>query len=132
MSQSVAVGHRLTPLAVPQITQDEVNAYLVVSGDDNPLHTDRDLAYRAGLANIPVPGMMVMAQMEQFIYSWAPCRNITKLMSRFVVPVLVDGDLGLEGRVVALDADAGQAVLRVTAAQAGKISVIAEAEVTIV
>ncbi|MBZ0217973.1 MAG: MaoC family dehydratase [Fimbriimonadaceae bacterium] len=128
MNTSLVRGYRLPLLAIPVITQDQINAYLSASGDDNPLHTDPELARRIGLDGIPIPGMLVMALVSKFVQQWCYCRTVSKLTTRFISPVIVDGGIIIEARVVALDVASHRAILRITVAQNGKVAAMAEAE----
>ena len=129
MSMALNRGDRLPERALARIGMDWQRAYLAVSGDDNPLHTDAALAKGAGLAGVLVPGMMVMGLFGEMIADWQPDAVIRRLSSTFAAPVLVDGELRLGGRVVAVDAGAQTAIIRLTASQVGKICVLGEAEI---
>jgi acyl dehydratase len=128
---SAAVGEMLAGFAVASITQAEVDAYVAASGDNNPLHQDLDLARSVGLSGIPVPGMLIMAQLADCARRWPRCGEVTKLSARFVSPVFVGSGIEIGGRVVATDAATGDAILRLTAKQNGKIAVLGEARVRV-
>jgi acyl dehydratase len=129
MSDFPVRGHRLAGLSIAAVSQAQVDAYLLASGDDNPLHSDLELARRAGLVGIPVPGMMVMGLAAQYLAQWPSCQMVIKLSARFVSPVLVGHGLTIEGRIAAVDAKARDAVVRLTASQNGTIAVLAEAKI---
>ena len=126
---ALAKGDKLPGLAIPAVGQAEIEAYLVASGDDNPLHRDRDIALSVGLADIPIPGMMIMAYTAECVRQWSRCRRLTGLSLRFVRPALVGGGLAIEGKVIDVAADA--ATLRLTATQDGRIAAIAEARLLV-
>jgi acyl dehydratase len=123
------IGELLPLLSLAPITQAQVDAYVAASGDDNPLHRDLELALSVGLSGIPVPGMLVMAQLAQCAESWPRTGSIAKLGARFVSPIMVGNAVEVGGRVVAIDAASGDAILRLTAKQNGKIAVLGEARV---
>ena len=125
------VGDVLEGLALPGISQAQVDAYVAASGDDNPLHRDAALARTVGLTGIPVPGMLIMAQLAQCTTLWAAGRPLGRLAARFVSPVIVGNGIEVGGRVVSIDAASGEAILRLTAKQNGKIAVLGEARVAL-
>ena len=131
MSAPVARGDMLPEHILPGIGVGVMTAYLAVSGDDNPLHTDIGLAHGAGLAGVPVPGMMVLGLFGTLVADWRPGCHIRRLGASFAVPVLVATELCLGGRVVAVDDAAGLAVIRLTARQAGRVCVMGEAEIAL-
>jgi acyl dehydratase len=125
------VGEVLEGFALGEITQAEVDAYVAASGDDNPLHRDAELARSVGLAGIPVPGMLIMAQLARCARGWPRAGKVTKLSARFVSPVIVGNGVEIGGRVVAMDDATGEAILRLTAKHRGKIAVLGEARVSL-
>jgi acyl dehydratase len=127
-----AKGVLLPTLAIAAIDQIEVDAYLAASGDDNPIHRSAEIAARAGLSGIPVPGMLVMAQVARCAQAWSHCATITRLTARFFAPVLIDRALQVKARVVMLHEAKRRAVLRITVVQLGAIAVMAEADVALV
>jgi acyl dehydratase len=131
MSARLAKGEKLAPVLLPGIAQTAIEAYLVASGDDNPLHRDPELALAAGLADVPVPGMLVLAHLAEYLGQWPECRRIAALSGRFVSPVLVARPIRIEARILAVDAPAGTATLRVTAAQDDRLAVLGEARLLV-
>ena len=129
MTAIPARGDRMPERVLERIGMELMHAYLAVSGDDNPLHIDATLAGAAGLAGVPVPGMMVMGLFGEILADWLPDATIGRLSTSFAVPVLVEGELRLGGRVVAVDGAAGTAIVRLAARQAGKVCVLGEAEI---
>jgi len=126
-----ARGHRLPARELSPLTQIGIERYLEAAGDDNPLHRDPELARRAGLAGIPVPGMLLMGLVADRVRNWEWCGRIIKLTARFTSPLIVGTGATIEARVVAIDETAGRATLRVTMASAGQIAVMAEALVAL-
>ena len=129
MKMPIARGDLLPERTLAGIGASEMTAYLAVSGDDNPLHTDPALAHGAGLSGVPVPGMMILGLFGTLVADWRKGCVIHRLGASFAVPVLVETELRLGGRVVAVDAAAKVAVIRLTAHQAGRICVMGEAEI---
>lgn len=120
---------RLPPVDLTYPDADALRPYLDLMGDDNPLHRDIAVARAAGFDGLVVPGMMVMAQMAAALADWPGCAAIHDLTARFVQPVLTGSTLRLDGRIVAHQPD-GRAILRLTAGQDRRPSVLAEAVIT--
>jgi acyl dehydratase len=74
--------------------------YAAVSGDDNPLHLDPDAAKAAGLAGLPVHGMLMFSCFEPLIMGWRPDLFIARLSAKFLRPVLAGDGICLTGRVL--------------------------------
>ena len=68
---------------------NRVGAYAQASGDDNPLHADPAIAAKAGLAGVPIHGMLIMGCFESYLSAWRPGATVKKLSSKFIRPVLV-------------------------------------------
>ena len=96
----------------------EVRAYAQASGDDNPLHVDPAIAAQAGLAGVPIHGMLIMGCFERFLREWRPGADIRKLSGKFIRPVLVGEAFEVSGKVVQAAPDA-PAVLRLTVKREG-------------
>jgi len=126
MSGALPVGTRLPGVDLPLADAEAVQAYLAVSGDDNPLHRDRSMARAAGFDDSLVPGMLVMGQMAEVLHNWPACAAIDWMLCRFVDPVIVGTALRCEGRVVAQDPSGG-VILRLTAGVGRRPAVVAEA-----
>ena len=63
-------------VAARRVTQEQINAYAVASGDHNPLHTDPAFAATTPLGGAVAHGMLVLAWLsalltEQFGEQWA-------------------------------------------------------------
>ena len=129
MSAVPARGDSLPERVLASIGHQAMHAYLAVSGDVNPLHTDEALARAAGLSGVPVPGMMVTGLFGELLGDWQSDAVIKRLSTSFAAPILVEGELRLGGRVVAVDEAAATAIVRLTARQAGKVCVLGEAEI---
>lgn len=74
----------MTELHVPPITSDVVAAFARASGDDNPLHRDLEAARWAGLAEIPVHGMLSMAYLARLATTVRPQAALASLTVRFL------------------------------------------------
>ncbi len=61
-----AVESGLTPVA-KAITQEQLNAYAVASGDDNPLHLDAEFAAKTQFGGIIAHGMLTLAFISEMM-----------------------------------------------------------------
>jgi len=122
------IGTRLPGIDLPHADHEVIAAYLAASGDDNPLHRDPHVAQSAGYEDILVPGLLVMAQMAEYLAAWPRCQEIAQLQCRFVEPVPVGTRLRCDGRIVAT-APAGLTVVRLTAGQGRRILILGEATI---
>ena len=78
---------------------DELRRYSLVSGDDNPIHLDPELARRAGLPAPPVHGMLLMSRLVPALAVWRPDLTIIRLSNKFLRPVFVNEGGEFSGRV---------------------------------
>ena len=74
--------------------------YAAVSGDDNPLHLDPNAARAAGLAGLPVHGMLMLSCFEPMIMRWRRDLFIARLSGKFLRPVLAGEGIRVSGRVM--------------------------------
>lgn len=95
-----AVGTRMEETATAPFTADDLVAYALVSGDDNPLHVDPALAVGAGFGAPPVHGMLILAVLEAAVQDWRPDLRLVQLSAKFVQPLLTGEAARLSGRVV--------------------------------
>src|SRR5262249_10159282 len=64
------VGGKIPARAFGPFDRKTVERYALASGDDNPLHLDRDVAAAAGLPNTPVHGLLMLSCFEPYILDW--------------------------------------------------------------
>lgn len=70
------------------IDQPQVDRYLHLSGDDNPIHADRSLAAAIGLENTIVPGLLLIAAIQPPVEAALPGSTLISLKARFLSPLL--------------------------------------------
>ena len=120
------------PLADPGVTLEQMQDYLAVSGDVNPLHEIPDLAQRIGMDGIPVPGMLIMGRIAAYLAAWPALASMVKLTAKFTSPVLLYTPLELSARIARQPGPQSKtAILRVLVKQDGRIAVIAESEIVL-
>ncbi len=121
------------PLEIAAFTLEAMKAYLDVSGDVNPLHADPDLAARIGLAGIPIPGMLMMAKIADYVASWPRCEETLKLDARFIAPIYVGDAITLAARLARRPSEAQpHPILRIIATQTERLVIVAEAKLALV
>ena len=78
-----------------QISQDMVNDYARISGDDNPIHQDPSFARDEGFDTTIVHGMFVLSLMGEYfsVSSNFDCVSNLLLNARFKKPVYVDEEI---------------------------------------
>lgn len=105
--------------------------YAAVSGDDNPLHLDPETARAAGLAGLPVHGMLMFSCFEPLIMQWRRDLFIARLSGKFLRPVLAGEGIRVSGRVMRRrDVPRPELTLRLIArAQNNDLAILGEAAV---
>jgi acyl dehydratase len=94
------LGHKLPAREFGPFDREAVERYAIVSGDDNPLHLDPDVARAAGLPEIPVQGLLMLSCFEPYILDWRSDLCIARLNCKFLNPIYVGEGIRLFGRVV--------------------------------
>lgn len=95
-----AVGDRLPEWRVGPFDADALARYAEVSGDDNPLHLDDQLARAIGFPTPPVHGMKLLAAFEPLLAAWRDDLFLARLSGKFVQPILRGEGVVLSGRVL--------------------------------
>ena len=93
------VGDKFAGLPFKPCSMDDLRRYSLVSGDDNPIHLDPELARRAGLPAPPVHGMLLMARLVPALASWRPDLALLRLSSKFLRPIYANESGEFSGRV---------------------------------
>ncbi len=112
---TAAVGTELPEWRQP-ITQEQVAAYAVASGDHNPIHLDPEFARAAGLGGTIAHGMLSMGILAAYVGAWAgSAAAVTDLRCRFAGMVRPGDTLICRGRVAARDPAGGTITLELEA-----------------
>lgn len=84
-----------------RVTRADLVAYAAASGDQNPIHTDQDVALSVGLPGVIAHGMYTLALAARYVDEWVgEPGHITELAAKFTRPVVVpEGDQGAEVRI---------------------------------
>ncbi|WP_420409151.1 MaoC/PaaZ C-terminal domain-containing protein [Hoeflea sp.] len=128
---TVEVGSMLPETVIAGISRGEIGCYAEVSGDDNPVHSDDELAAKLGLEGVPVQGMFVMALVSNYLEQWEHHNSVRKLHIRFVSPAFAETDFTINARVMAVRAAEDTAVLRIFLKQRDALVAMGEAHIAV-
>ena len=82
------------------MSREQIAAYAEASGDRNPIHLDDEVARSVGLPGVIAHGMLVMAQLANFVVRQAgDHRRLRLLRCRFSGMVMPGDTLTFTGRV---------------------------------
>lgn len=112
----LAQGQRLPERSVT-VDQSALIRYAGVSEDFNPLHWDADFAGRVSpTGGVIAHGMLSMGLLSGVLTDWlGDAGRVRSMACQFKAPCPVGATVVLGGEVVAVDADAGQATVRIWA-----------------
>jgi acyl dehydratase len=99
-SNSAGLDDLLPVVGVYPIETARISRYLVITGDDNPIHHDMAVARAAGLDSPIIPGMFVLGLFERAIRDWRADVEIKRVNGRFLSPVCIPADVTIRRRVV--------------------------------
>jgi acyl dehydratase len=122
-----APGERLPEIHIGPFDRAALARYAEVSGDDNPLHLDDDLARSIGFSAPPVHGMKLLAAFEPMLKAWRNDLVLKGLSGKFVQPVLRGERITLSGRVLRASLEAGVFVRLLAHGEARVPAIIGEA-----
>lgn len=80
---TIQVGDRLPPLALPAINRTTLALYAGASGDHNPVHIDLDFARQARMPDVFAHGMLSAAYLGRLVSNWVPQQRMRRLAVRF-------------------------------------------------
>ena len=78
--EDILVGTEIPPL-VKLPTMQHLMMWAEASGDNNPIHYDKNFAVGAGLPGVVVPGQLVMAFLGQMVTDWLGQRGELERLS---------------------------------------------------
>lgn len=96
----VEVGHELPDLALPPITRTALALFAGASGDHNSVHLDPDVAREAGLDDVIVHGMLLMAYIGRLLTNWVPQQALRGFSNRFTALTNLGDSITCTGKVV--------------------------------
>lgn len=129
----LSVGQAFADHDCGVIDAERVRRYAEASGDDNPIHTDEEVARSVGLGGTIIQGMLLMALADQALAAWRPQSACRRLTARFARPAMTGTAISVAGRVVKVEAEGSMtlATLRIFIRDGGGV-VVAMAEAVIV
>lgn len=83
-----------------EVTGDQVEAYLALSDDQNPIHIDQGLAERFGFSGIVVPGGLIAILVGGLVRAAFKPTAIEAFKARFVHPLVLGTAIEVYSRVV--------------------------------
>jgi acyl dehydratase len=100
--EEFSVGARFTTASHP-VTAEEIARFAELTGDDNPLHVDREAAASAGFSDVIAHGFLVQSLAMGLIADLGIMRGTTVALVgatlRFVAPTVAGDDIHVELRV---------------------------------
>jgi 3-hydroxybutyryl-CoA dehydratase len=111
------------------VTEQVIEAFAEVSGDDNPVHLDEDFAKTTSFGTRIAHGMLSGAYISAVIGTRLPGYGSIYLSQtmRFRRPVKIGDEVSVKATITALDADKGRATIETIATVGGKAVVEGEA-----
>lgn len=88
-----------------EITQEKMDLFLALTGDNNPMHVDSEFAKNSGQKDVLVYGMLVSSFYSTLAGVYLPGKNclLQEVNSQFCLPVFVGDVLKVSGKVVEKD-----------------------------
>jgi 3-hydroxybutyryl-CoA dehydratase len=97
------------------VTEEKMNLFQRLSGDNNPLHVDEDFAKKHGFENRVVYGMLSASLISTCGGVYLPGKYclIQQVESKFLAPVFIGDVLSVKGIVSELNESVQQAVIKI-------------------
>ena len=80
---NTSVGDKIPDLVIEPITRSTLALYAGASGDHNPIHIDLHFAKEAGMKDVFVHGMLIMAYLGRAVTNIVPQSNLKNFNVRF-------------------------------------------------
>lgn len=112
-----------------QITQDDIDAFARISGDDNPAHVDPEWAARSRLGGRVAHGMLTAALVSAALGTLLPGPGSIYMSQtlKWLAPVRPDDMLTATVTVREIDEERGRVVLETVVERAGEPVLVGEA-----
>lgn len=94
------IGDELPSLSLEPISRSNMILYAQVSGDHNPIHTDKDFAVKSGLPDVIAHGMLIMAYLGRMLTDIVPQSKIENINVQFSNMTHLHDELKCIGKVV--------------------------------
>ncbi len=118
----LSVGQRLEPFVIESVDPEPMKVMAAILEDPNPIHYDTAVTSALGMGDQPVnQGPTNMTWLLECVQRFAGGSDKVKSVSiRFLGNVLGGERFEVSGEVTAIDEDAGEAELQLTATSGGR------------
>lgn len=104
---------------VRTFTQDDFNAFAVLSGDDNPIHVDAAFAARTGFGRTVAHGMLLYGAICGLLSRHFPGAVQLEQNLMFPAPTYAGETVTIQAEITAVDPETGQIRLKTTMTNPG-------------
>ena len=96
------------------VTQEMMDAFRTLSGDENPMHTDASFARENGFGGVVVYGLLVSSFYSRLAGMYLPGKYclLQEVSTQFAKPVFVGDSLSVRGTVVEKSESVRQVVIK--------------------
>lgn len=96
------------------ITTQMMSKFKGISGDENPIHVDRDFAQKKGFREVVVYGMLSSIFFSTIVGMYLPGENglLQSVQCDYLRPVYVDSVLLIKGEIIAIHKSVGQITIK--------------------
>ena len=102
--EGVSPGMELGEVVFGPISRDDIKAYSLAGGDDNPIHLDEDYARATGAPTVFAMGMLPAGYLAHAVSDWfGSPEHIRRYKVRFVARVWPGDELACLGRVESIE-----------------------------
>lgn len=103
-AEQVAVGDKIGPVCIPEITRTWISQWAGATGDFNPIHLDEVKAAESGMGGCVAHGMLSATVATRIFGAWlGNLGYMTKSTTRFSAPVRPGECLTMEATVTAVN-----------------------------
>lgn len=116
------------------ISEDDMQKFADLSGDHNPLHTDKDFALRKGYPSAVVYGALIVAKISKLIGMHLPGRDSVwaTLAIQFHHPLFVGVPACVEGEIISMSDSTRMTEIKLTVRTKLELIAKGKAEVLLV
>ena len=135
---AITPGMDLEETVYGPITREDIKAYALASGDDNPIHQDEEYAKASGAPTVFAMGMLPAGYLAHAVSDWfGGPQNLRRYKVRFTTRVWPGDEIVCRGKVVAIEGGLVKATIEAHRRGAGpeslnlpeeELAIIAEAD----
>ena len=82
--KAMPVGEHLPTSPLPALTKADFENFMRAGDEFHPIHSDVEYARAAGMKDIVVPGLLLLAHMSRYLTGCAPRDRVREFGARFV------------------------------------------------